>query len=344
MHSFTHYIGVDISNLDFCASIFTMPNAPIETLDEVENNLSGFEKLEHWLVEQQVETKTSILCLEATGVYGEAFSYYFTAKGYNVAVEPPLKVKRSFPDKRHKTDKVDSREIAEYAYRYSDELRLWRPKEEIVEQIQVLLMTREQLVRQRTSFKNTAQTLEKKIVQTPLANKIYLQNIERFNQQIKNIDKELKKLIDKHPDFKNNLQKLKSIPGIALLAVANFLVITNGFENELARNYRKAAAFISVCPYKHQSGTSVRKKDRIAKYGPTRLRKLLHLAARSVIEHNPTFKKYYLLKKAQGKPNKLILNNVGNKLLKIMCAIIQSQRTYVDNYVSIHPQLTLINS
>lgn len=343
MHWFTYYVGIDISNRDFCASIYTAPDSAIETLCDIENVVAGFEKLENWLNRNDVSPANSVICLEATGVYGEAFSYYFTAKSYKVAVEPPLKVKRSFPDKGHKTDKVDSREIAEYTYRFSDELRIWHPKEQIVEQMQVLLMTREQLVAQRTTCKNTRKVLKKKIVQTPLVNKIYEQNIARFDKQIKNIEKELKNLIDQRPDFKNTVQKLKSMPGVALLLSSNFLVITNGFQNELAKNYRKAAAFISVCPYQHRSGTSVRKKDKTVNYGPARLRKLLHLAARSVVTHHPTFKKYYELKKAQGKPKKLILNNVGNKILKIMCAIIQSQRTYVDNYVSIHPKIALIN-
>jgi transposase len=344
MHPYNYYVGIDISNLDFCASIYSTPQAQIETITELENAVPGFEKFETWLHDHQVTASNCVICLEATGVYAETFSYYFTAKGYKVAVEPPLKVKRSFPNKRHKTDKVDSKEIAEYAYRFCDELRIWRPKEQMIEQIQVLLMTREQLVGQRTACKNTRNALKKKKVQTPLANRIYDQNITRFNKQIRNIEKELKNLIDKHPDFKKTVQKLKSIPGVALLMASNFLVITNGFENELAKNHRKAAAFISICPYQHESGTSVKKKPKIVKYGPARLRKLLHLAARSVVKHNPTFKKYYELKKAQGKPRKLILNNVGNKILKIMCALIQSQRTYVDSYVSIHPKIALINS
>jgi transposase len=338
---FKQYVGVDISNLDFCASIFTAPKEAIITSTTIPNDVSGFEKLETWLIEQQVKANDSVICLEATGVYGEALSYYFTAKGFPVAVEPPLKVKRSFPDKGHKNDQVDSREIAEYAYRYSDELRIWHPKAQIIEQMQVLLMTREQLVNQRTVCKNTARVLNKKIVQTPLANKIYKQNIAHFDKQIQSIEKELKNLVNNHPDFRNHLQKLKTIPGIALLAVTNFMVITNGFENELAHNYRKASAFIGICPYQHQSGTSVRKKDRCARYGPQRLRKLLHLAARSAITHHPGFRKYYEQKKAQGKPVRLILNNVGNKLLKIMCAIIRTQRNYVENYVSFNPGLLL---
>ena len=342
MQLFTYHIGVDISNVDFCASVYQSPDTEIETITDVENGLSGFKIFEQWLYKADITPTNSVICLEATGVYSEQLCYYFTAKGFPVALEPPLKVKRSFPDKRHKNDKVDSREISEY--RFSDELRIWQPKTEIIEQIQVLLMTREQLVVHKTALLNTRQALTKKVIQTPLANKIYDQNIARLKKQIKDIENELKKLIDKHPDFRNTIQKLSSIPGVAMLMSCNFLSVTNGFENEIATNYRKAAAFISICPYEHQSGTSIYKRPRSVKYGPARMRKLLHLAARSAITHNANFRKYYEIKKAQGKPNRLIINNVSNKILKIMCAIIQSQRTYVDNYVSIHPNLLVINT
>lgn len=50
-----------------------------------------------------------MVCLEATGVYGEALCYYLAAKGYQVAVESPQKVKRAFDESGHKTDVVCSR-------------------------------------------------------------------------------------------------------------------------------------------------------------------------------------------------------------------------------------------
>ena len=344
MNPIQFYVGIDISNDDFVASIFTEPKAPIQTLTEIPNELSGFEKFESWLVNNQVQTSNCVICLEATGVYGEALCYWLTAKGYQIAVEPPLKVKRAFSDKGHKNDKVDSKRISEYAFRYFDELKFWRPKANIIEQIKVLLMTREQLVGQRTALSNTLKALRKKVVQTPLANDIYQKNIERFSTQIKKIEKELIKLIDKHPDLKNTVKFLDSIPGVGLLLAANFLVATNGFKNDMAFQYRKASAYIGICPYEHTSGTSVYKRPRIPKYGPARLRKLLHLAARSVVTHNEQFSLYYNYKLAQGKARMLILNNVSNKLLKIMCAVTRTQKPFVDNHVSVHPQFALINS
>ena len=71
-------------------------------------------------------------------------------------------------------------------------------------------MTREQLVKQKTTLNNTLKALKKKVVQTPFANKIYENNIELLKKQIKQIEKELKKLIDNHPDFKNTVRFLDS--------------------------------------------------------------------------------------------------------------------------------------
>lgn len=338
MISVPFYVGIDISNKDFAASIFTKPKAPIQTLTEIPNEFSGFEKLESWLIRNQVQNNNCVICMEATGVYGEALCYWLTAKGYLVAVEPPLKVKRAFSDKSHKNDKADSKKISEYAFRYFDELKFWHPKPNIIEQLNSLLTIREQLVEQKTAQSNALKTLQKKVVRTPLANDIHKKNIQRFSEQIKKIEKEIEKLIKKHPDFANTVKVLNSIPGVALLLASNFLVATEGFQNDLAFQYRKASAYIGICPYEHTSGSSVYKRSKIPNYGPARLRKLLHLAARSVVTHNKQFSLYYNQKIAQGKEKKLILNNVSNKLLKIMCAVIRTQKPYVDNYVSIHPQ------
>ena len=343
MNPVQFYVGIDISNHDFTVSVLTEPQAPVHTLPQVPNTYAGFEKLEAWLISHKVHPTNSVLCMETTGVYGEALAYFLTAKGYRVAAEPPLKVKRAFPHKGHKNDTVDSVNIAEYAYRFADELRTWRPKPALVEQIRILLTTREQLVQQKTALTNALKALQKKVVQTPLANQIYQENIQRLHHQIKQIEKELNRLIDKHPDFRKIVTLLISIPGVGMLLAANFLVATNGFENDIAFHYRKAAAYIGICPYEYTSGSSVYRRPRIPKYGPSKLRKLLHLAARSVVTHNANFAAYYQQKLAQGKTPKLVLNNVSNKLLKIMCAIIRTRKNFVDNYVSIYPHLAQIN-
>ena len=330
-----HFVGIDISADDFTVSIFMNPALPLKTQGPFLNSSEGFESFQQWLRSHHVNASNSILCLEATGVYGEQLCYWLNAKGFKVAVEPPLKVKRSFDTKGNKTDPIDSRQIAEYAFRFHDELKIWQPRHEIVEQIKVLLSTREQFVQQKTADMNSLNALRRKVVQTPLANQFYQTNIQNLSRQIKDIEKEIQKLIDQDSDFKNTVSLLKTIPGVAMLLAANLLVVTHGFTQELY--YKRLAAYIGICPYKHESGKSVYKKPRSARYGPARLRKLLRLAARSLKTHKKPYQYYFLQKSAQGKESALILNNISNKLLKIMCAIIKSKKPYQENYKSINP-------
>ena len=108
-----YYIGLDIASETFAAAIFTTPQQPRTVKEKLSNSLNGFEALSCWLKEQGIKTNNSIICLEATGVYGEAIVAYLTAQNFKVAVEPPLKVKRAFDQDGRKTDPVDSQQIAE---------------------------------------------------------------------------------------------------------------------------------------------------------------------------------------------------------------------------------------
>ncbi len=158
----SHYVGVDIGADTFTSSVLCTPGTPFQTQEDVPNTPSGFEILNEWLVAQGVTPENSIICMEATGVYGEALCYWLAAKGYHFAVEPPLKVKRAFETKSHKNDKTDSQQIAEYAYRYFDKLKFWQPRAELIEQIAVLLTTREQFVHQKTASINASNALKRK--------------------------------------------------------------------------------------------------------------------------------------------------------------------------------------
>ena len=72
------------------------------------------------------------------------------------------------------------------------------------------------------------------------------------------------------------------------------------------------------------SGTSVYHHPTSRHYGPSALRKLLFLASMSVSTHSPQFRLYSLRKAQEGKAKKIILNNIANKLLKVMVAVIRS--------------------
>ena len=329
------FIGIDISKADFAASIYKTPKEPIVTKEAIPNNPKGFEMLLLWLKDHLIDRKNCRICMEATGVYSQAISYYLLFQGFPVSVEPPLKVKRAFDPVGHKTDPVDSKQIAEYAYRFQDELTSWKPRAATLEKIRQLLSVREQFTKQKVALKNAIQAYHKQRVQVALIKKAQKETLSQIEKQIARIDKELAKLINQDPDTFQKVNNLKSIPGYGMLLAAHLLVITENFTK--IQNYKRLAAFIGIVPYKHQSGTSVCKRAKIRHFGPMPSRKLLRLAAQSVATHDTTFRRYYLRKVAQGKAKALVLNNISNKLLKIACTIIRNNTRYIKDYRSIHP-------
>lgn len=275
--------------------------------------------------------------MESTGVYGEALAYFMVSNNYQMVIEAPLKVKRAFDPEGHKSDPVDSCQIAEYAYRFFDQLRYWRPKDVVIEQLKTLLTVREQLVEQRSAHKNANQAIKRKVVRTLLAEDVHEKAIQELTDHIKAVEKEIKRLIDDDPSSRELQWLLESVPGVGP-TLATFLVVTM-YSAPDPYNPKALAAYIGICPYENSSGTSRNKKPTSRHYGPTPIRRLIYLAAMSVRQHSPVFERYFLRKLAEGKPKQLIINNIANKLLKIVCAVARTRTPYIPGYRSINPQL-----
>jgi transposase len=332
MSTSRYFVGLDIAAETFMAAMGTTPWKLLVKAKQFANAPDGFQQLDVWLREQSCPREQTVVCMEATGVYGEALAYYLVAHQYAVAIEPPLKVKRAFKPHGPKTDAVDSEQIAEYACRYSDELMLWQPPSELVEQLQVLLSTREQLVQQSTAHQNALRALRRKAVRIAFAEQVHEQMLTETKTRIKALKEEIQRLIDQHPTAHRLLTWLVTIPGVGLLLAAHVLVLTQCGTRAFPSP--KLAAHLGIAPLAHESGTSVYAHSTSRHYGPSQPRKLLHLAARSVSTHNQYFHAYYERKVAEGKPKKLVLNNVANKLVRTICAILETQVAYDPNHNS----------
>jgi transposase len=332
MTSFKYFVGVDIASVNFTACIGTTPWAIVVKPETFDNHEDGFASFLGWLKEQNLPSDQTVVCMEATGVYGEGLAYFLATAGYNVAVEPPLNIQRKFPVNSSKNDLLDCQYIAEYACRYTDKLFLWKPRDDVLEQVKVLLTTRQQFSTQLTAHKNALHAVNRKKISSELAKKVHTDMIQQISKHIKSIDIEIRRLIDSDPTFKAALLLLLSIPGIGLQLAAHLIIM---MQHSL--DPRELSAFVGICPYEHQSGSSVYRNPTSRHYGPPSIRKLLYLAACSVITHRKEFRQYFLRKKAEGKPGKLVINNVQNKLLKVACAVIRTQKPFIPNYVSVNP-------
>jgi transposase len=321
-----------MASATFMACVGTGPWKLTVKPAKFENDEEGFVSFLGWLKEQGLTPESTVVCMEATGVYSEGLAYFLYASGYPVAVEPPLKIQRKFPINASKSDDLDCQYIAEYAWRYVDQLSFWQPKAEILEQVKTLLTTRQHFTVQLTGHKNALHAVNRKKVSSELAKQVHRNMIEQLSKSIKQIDTEIRRLIDSNPTFKQTLLLLLSVPGIGLQLAAHLLIL---MQNTL--DPKTLAAFVGICPIKHQSGTSVFATPTSRHYGPPTLRKLLYLAACSVRTHRKPFQQYFFRKVAEGKHKKLVLNNIQNKILKIACAVVRSQKPYIPTYVPVNP-------
>lgn len=334
-----YFVGIDVAAATFTCAVGQLVGGRWQIVvkpTEFENRYDSLGAYLHWLQTHQLRSDNTVICMEATGVYNELLAHFLVAHGYRVAIDPPLKVKRAFKPEGHKSDPVDSSQVAEYAYRYFDQLHFWQPRTEILEQIKVLLSSREQFVQQKTAHQNALHALSRKQVRTPFAEHTHQQAVEQLREHIRTLEAEIQRLIDQDPISKTFVGLLMTIPGVGLLLAAHLLVVMEAAPQPPTA--KELAAYIGICPYQHRSGSSVHAPATSRHYGPPALRKLLRLAALSLRQHHAQFRQYFERKVAQGKPKALVLNNIANKLLKIICAILRSQTPFIPSYRSVHPR------
>jgi len=335
MNTQTYYIGIDIADKTFDATVITEPDSIVTTCFGMSNTQPGFREFCQHLNNNGVAIGASIVTMESTGVYSDKLSHFLYTHGFSVHVEPPLKVKKAFTEKP-KTDPVDSRQIAEYAFRFRDKLHAWEPPSDIIERIRTLLTLRDLLKKAQTSSMNARRAWRHKH-QTPQQTIAYTTSvIKHLAATVKDIEQEMQRELRHNPSMHQATINLTSMPGIGFLLAVNIAVMTDGFTRHI--NHRELSAYVGMCPYPHESGTSVYRPPSSDGADPPRVRRLLYLAALSARQHHPELKRYYERKRSEGKPGKVIMNNVANKLLKMMCAMIRSGKPYLKNYRSREPR------
>src|SRR5215510_2349433 len=103
MTLFQSFVGIDIASSSFMVCAGTGPWKLTLKPVKFDNQEEGFVALLGWLKDHQLSPEDTVICMEATGVYGEGLAYFLYASGYTVAVEPPLNIQRKFPANASKT-------------------------------------------------------------------------------------------------------------------------------------------------------------------------------------------------------------------------------------------------
>ena len=332
-------VGIDISKDFFTSSCLTpavtatgLAFDVIWTGLDLPQDESGWSALIAQVQSRRIGREACQMIMECTGVYSEQIAHYLFAQGYAVFMEPPGKIKRGFYE-RGKNDTVDSRQIGEYAFRFADRLHPWQPRDVLVEQIAACLSMREALSKYRVSYTNRVKALKQKQHSMTGILTAYATLQATTDAELDRVDREVQRLIAQNPTLQMKVDQILSISEIGMQIAAQLLVCTNGFTEHL--DAQEIASFAGICPREHQSGSSIHRPARSDNLGPARLRKLLYLAAMRLRKNSPEFRAYFERKVAEGKAPRLVLRNIENKCLKLICGVLKSGKPYISSYRSI---------
>lgn len=134
--------------------------------------------------------------------------------------------------------------------------------------------------------------------------------IELINEQIAEIDKKIEEF-----SLETN-SPILSMPGISHFSGTSILA-----ELGEIRNYDKVSKVIKmagVAPREYESSQYRAEHMAITKKGSTYLRKTLYQIITPVIRYNPVFKRFYDLKRSQGKGHRCAQGHCVRKLLRVI--------------------------
>ncbi len=322
-----YILGIDISKKTFQAALTLEGTNFFE--QEVENNPKAIETYLQGLRKKLgFPFSQLIVCMEHTGIYSYPLLDFLVRKDIKVCVEPALQIKQSQGMTRGKTDVVDARRIAQYAYKNRQELKLWKPQRAVIQKLQALLTVRERLVKTKVQIQvpinEASEFVEAHIWKRIVKN--CQGTLKALQKDILKIEKEIDGLVKEDQPLSQQMEWATSVPGVGKITALN-VIITSGEFGRISE-VKKFACYAGVAPFEHSSGTSVRGKTRVSKMANMTLKKLLHLAAMSAIQYCEELKLFYQRKVAEGKNKMSVINAVRNKLISRIFSCIKNKRTY----------------
>lgn len=290
-------VGIDMGKDEFyaCYKVLNQSGkSKIKGTKQFKNNSSGMKELINWCSRLNKNPEVSLLFLmEATGVYYEELAYFLHKLEQKVMVVLAQKIKyfAKSCNLKTKTDKVDSKMIAEFALeRHFSDIDYWIPPCKNFKTIRDLAREHTSLKQARAAIKNQQHALltAHDIYQEVLDLKE--QQHEFYDQQIDKVEYLLKKMIGQNKELKQRIEKITAIKGLRWITVIKILAETNGFL--LFKNIRQLVSYAGLDVIEKESGKYVG-KTKISKKGNARIRSALYMPAVTASQHNSNLKIFY---------------------------------------------------
>jgi len=197
-------LGIDVSKRIF---IVALPVNGKLKHRKFQNTRAGHSALLSWL-EQRNAGQDAHVCMEATGVYGEALAESLYDHGLRVSIVNPARIKGFAQSEQlcTKTDRVDAGLIA----RFCASLKpvAWQPPALEVRKLRDLVRRLEALNGMHQQERNRLEAASQLIAEQ------LKEHIAYLNTEIKKLKALIEQHLDDHRDLRHRKALLQSIPGI----------------------------------------------------------------------------------------------------------------------------------
>ena len=320
------YIGIDISKSTFVVAFRGKTGYQIRTF---ENTVPGIRKFINTLSSDEHHC-----IMEATGNYSSLLIYLLNQKNIIFSVVNPRQIKHFARMMLSvvKTDSLDACLIAKYGEKMTPPV--YNMPSETIFMLKQKRSVIRHLRKQLTATKNVRESMSVLPLVDKSCSKVITKTISFLEIQIEKLETELNELAKS--EFSKQMTALTSIKGIGPKLATSLIIVTGGFNS--FDNPKQVSRFLGICPTYQQSGTSLNIRGSINRNGDPHLRSLLYVATWSAIRYNASCKECYIRLKSRGKPSKVALFAVANKLIRQAFAVVKQDSLYVDGVVSDHPQ------
>ena len=306
----------------------------------VDNEVSAIEQQLQELIDiSLIDAEDLMVCAEHTGHYIYPLTVACKNKQVDLWLESGYNIKCEARKERGKSDKEDSRRIAEYGYKNRQDARYYSIPDRDIALLESLLAERAGYVTERGKLEgqlgDQKDYTDSEVYKAKAKRQKKL--IRQYDMLIEETEKELERLMVENKTMGHQAALLETIPGVGRQTAMKMIAATSAFT--LFENGRQFCCYAGTAPFAYTSGTSIHSKHKVSQRADKKLKAMLHLCALSVATRcKPNhFSCYYRRKVDEGKNPMSVLNAIRSKLVLTMFAIIRTDQPYspeiVHNYV-----------
>lgn len=301
MVAYEHYFGIDVGKFNFVVARYGT-----KSVTEYDNTTTGINKFIH-----DTPMLSHALCVvETTGGHELELLYSLSAENIKAHRADAKQVKnfiRSLGGKA-KTDALDAKALAQYAYERSARPEAFQPN--TTEDLELFKLV------QRRNDLNKILVAEKNILQSPNNCKTVVQSCEQvlacIEDQLTVITEKIQTITTANDEFAHKQKILTTIPGIGKILSFELLILLPELGNI---DRRQLASLSGVAPIANDSG--IARGYRRTGQGRQGVKKALFVAALAASHSNSAFKDYYQKLLTKGKKKMVALTALMRKIIVV---------------------------